>query len=101
MKDWINVWIKEPYRAPRHAKIKNDLETLQAAVCGYIETITLGNVVVIVNEEGKINDQMFNFMLMGDMIFGPAVFTGQDGDELDDCPLEDEEHFRLWLRAHS
>lgn len=100
MKNFINVWIKDPGKAPRHAKIKNDLETLQAAVGGYIETVTVSDVVIIVNEEGKLNDSQYNFDLFHDMIFGPAVFTGQDGHELDDCPIQTEEHLRMWLRAH-
>lgn len=103
MKEFINVWIKDPDRAPRHAKIRNDLEVLQQIVGGYIEVLTLVdadrgcNVLLIVNEEGKINGLERNFRLYDDIIVGPAVFTGEDVDEVDDCPIETEEELLKFL----
>ena len=49
--------------------VKNELEALQAAVGGYIESLTLipGKAVMIVNEEGVILNLIF--MILGVVIF--------------------------------
>ena len=86
--DKIKVVIKEPGKAAREIEIENTLERLQKLVGGRIETLWFAkNVWMIVNEEGKIRDLPFNFYLWDDVIVGPAIFVGSDGDELDDCPV--------------
>lgn len=73
--------------------IENTLDALQAAVDGYIETVTLipGKAVMIVNEEGLLRGMVPNpaaSMIAGTKIVGPAIVVGVDGDEFTDFPAE-------------
>jgi hypothetical protein len=65
-------------------EIDNTLEEFQKAVGGYIETVTLGEgVVLICDEEGLLKGKAYNepasIAVKG--IVGPALLTGIDGDE--------------------
>ncbi len=83
--------IKEVGQSPRVEDIKNDLATLQELVGGYIECVMIGQgVVLVVNEEGKLDGLPVNFPLGNDVIVGTAVFVadGFDGDFTD---LSDEQ----------
>lgn len=75
--------------------VDDQLKILQTTVGGYVEAITLaGDLVMWVNEEGKMNGLPFNqaatsiFMMHrggADYIVGPVVFTGgvdDDGETL-------------------
>lgn len=70
--------------------VKNELEALQAAVGGYIETIGLqGGAVMIVDEEGRLKGYSPNSLaslVAGTDIVGYALIVGADGDEFDDVP---------------
>lgn len=73
--------------------IENTLEALQAAVDGYIETVTLipGKAVMIVNEEGLLRGMAPNPIasnVANTQIVGPAVVVGVDGDEFTDIPTD-------------
>ena len=62
--------------------IDNDLESFQRLVGGYIETVPFeGDLVMIINEEGKLRELPPNFIWRGDCIVGTAVFVRVDGDE--------------------
>lgn len=76
--------VGQPVRA---LTIKNDLEDMQSLVGGYIETVQLTeNVVMVVNEEGKLHGLEPNFLLWNDYIVGDVFFCGVDGEEFADCP---------------
>lgn len=78
---------KRPGEAWKEVEIENTLEALQAEVGGYIETVTLlSDLVLIVNEEGAINDMPFNMNLCGMQLFGTILAVGVDGDEFCDVP---------------
>lgn len=73
--------------------IENTLDALQAAVDGYIETVTLipGKAVMIVNEEGLLRGMAPNLaasMIAGNKIVGPALIVGVDGEEFTDIPTD-------------
>ena len=87
MSNRINVWVKEPGKDPKNIRIDNTLEGLQAAVNGYIETVTIADdVVVICNEEGRIRNMPYNCELCGIDFVGPIVIAGFQKDEFVDCP---------------
>lgn len=76
---------KAPGSAPKTIEIDNTLEALQAAVDGYIETVTLAtDCVIICNEEGRLNDMPFNCEVCGCPFFGPLLIVGVKGDEFTD-----------------
>lgn len=87
----MRVVIKEPGKAAREIEIENTLERLQELVGGHIESVWFAkNVWMLVNEEGKLRDLPFNFYVWDDLVVGPAIFAGQDGEELADCPVSAE-----------
>ena len=78
--------IKEVGKSAKVEDIKNDLETLQGLVGGYIEAVNMGQgVCLIVNEEGKLNNLPENFPIAHGVIVGTAVFVayGKDGEFAD------------------
>ena len=78
----MKVIIKEVGKSPRIENINNDLETLKELVGGYIEVVRMGNdILLICNEEGKLNDLPPNFSTGYDVIVGTAVFVAFDGKE--------------------
>jgi hypothetical protein len=58
----IKVLVVEPKKAPYVKEIDNTLEAKQEIVGGWIEQVTLpkDNVVIICNEEGKVNHLPYN-----------------------------------------
>jgi hypothetical protein len=88
----MRVLVKEPGKDPRSMEIVNELDALQDLVGGYIEPIRMADgLVMIVNEEGKLHGLEPNFFVaaLNDMILGPAVFCGEDGEEFADINEED------------
>lgn len=79
----ILVVIKEPGQAPRLEPLfENTLEAFQAAVGGYIETVTYGrNFVIICNEEGRLKGLPFNVEIGGVGFVGTILAVGTKCDE--------------------
>ena len=84
----------------REMEVENTLEGLQQFVGGYIECIGLTKeLVLICNEEGKINGLEKNFTIgteniIIDRIVGTAIIAGYYGPEIEDCPLS----FGTWKK---
>ena len=96
----IRVLVKEPGKEAELREIPNTLEALQSAVGGYIETVTFAeDCTLVVNEEGKLQGLLPNFLFCGDLIVGTALFVGVDGEEF--CSLTDKqvETVRTLLRC--
>lgn len=90
----MKVLYKEPGKAPRSLVIPNDLKTLQDLVGGYIETVRVADsAVLIMNEEGKLRGLAPNFFLgaIEDVIVGPVVIAGTNGDEFCSLTTHDSE----------
>ena len=74
--------IKEVGKNPKVQDITNDLETLKTLVGGYIEVVRMeDNILLICNEEGKLQGLLPNFSTGYDVIVGTAVFVSFDGKE--------------------
>ena len=72
--------------------IPDDLSTLQAAVGGYIETVTIGpGLVIICDEEGRLKGYPHNCRVGGFDFVGTIIAIGFDGPELDDIGITWEE----------
>ena len=99
MKETITAWVIEPGREPEQREIRNELEEFQRLVGGYIEPIFPyeemeddgKDVVMFCNEEGKLNGLEPNFSYHGDMIVGTVVIVGTEGEDITDCPLNEDE----------
>lgn len=84
----IGVLIKEPGKKPRHVNISDSLANLQNIVGGYIETVTLASdLVVICNDEGRINGMDYNCNIAGIDFFGTIIICGAHGDEFADLQI--------------
>ena len=81
MNDRIKCLLVEPYELPKEIIIDNTLEAKQKIVGGDIECVYLQNnddVVLICNEEGKINGMKLNREIGYDIIAGPFLVVGDD-----------------------
>ena len=77
----IRCLLVEPHDLPKEIEIDNTLEAKQKIVGGYIECAYLPNdeeVVIICNEEGKINGLKLNRDIGHDIIAGPFLIVGDD-----------------------
>ena len=77
----ITVLYCEEGTLPKAMTIKDNLETKQELVKGFIEVITPfdDDVCIICNEEGKINGMLPNRALLDyDILFGPFIVVGDD-----------------------
>lgn len=81
----MKVILKEPGFPAYLADIPNELEDLQEYVGGYIEAHTLGrDLVVICNEEGRIDGLAPNCTVCGVDFVGPVIMCSPKGDEFSD-----------------
>lgn len=87
----IKVIIKRPDELIGHVcYISDSLENLQRTVGGYIETLTIlrnPDVIIIMNEDGKLDDSKYNFKIPGDQIFSDIIVCGRDGENFADVPI--------------
>ena len=91
----------EPYELPKEIEIDNTLEAKQELVGGYIECVYLPNddsVVLICNEEGKINGMKLNRYIGHDIIAGPFLILGNDYENGDFKSLTDNQILKYKMR---
>lgn len=77
----IKCLLVKPYELPEEIEIDNTLEAKQKLVGGWIEQAFLpkdDSIVLICNEEGKINGMKPNRDIGHDIIFGPFLIVGND-----------------------
>lgn len=87
--DVLTVVVKDPGYAPRFVKVKNELPDLQELVGGYIETVSLYDyLVVICNEEGRLQGMPYNCELQGIGFVGTIVLAGTFRDEFASVPYD-------------
>ena len=88
-------------KLPEVVEIPNNLKSLQELVGGYIEYCYMPNhedVVLICNEEGKINGMGPNRDIGHDIIFGPFFIVGDNPDIGENLSLT-EEQISKWSKA--
>jgi len=77
----LKALLIRPNELPIEIEIEDKLEEYQKLVGGYIETTYISNVddvVLICNDEGKINGMNPNRDIGHDIIFGPFIVIGDD-----------------------
>lgn len=98
----MRVVIIEPDKPAHITEIDNSLASMQATVEGYIEIVPAEwmpggailknrNLLLVMNEEGKLNDSKANFPLQNglDYLFGTAFVCKGEEDEM--AGLSEEE----------
>lgn len=84
----IRAMIKEPGEGWELREIDNTLKCLQMLVDGYIETVTVrDDLVLIVNEEGVLQELEPNMYACGHWLRGTIVAVGVQGEDFADCPI--------------
>ena len=81
-------------KEPEVIEFPNNLKSLQNLVGGYIEYCYLPeheDVVIICNEEGKINGMGPNRDIGHDIIFGPFLIVAENSEDGEDRSLTDEQ----------
>lgn len=90
----IKVLVVEPNKLPYQKVIQNRLRDKQQIVDGYIEYVRLledDSVVLICNEEGKINGSEYNRDIGYDIIAGTFIIARECADDGEDRSLTDEQ----------
>ncbi len=84
----IFVMIKEPGESTwERREVDNTLRTFQGLVGGYIETVTIrDDLILIVNEEGVLEDLEPNLYVRGFWLRGTIVAVGVKGEDFASCP---------------
>ena len=91
----------KPYELPEEIEIDNTLEAKQEIVGGYTECVYLPNdesVVLLCNEEGKINGMKLNRDIGHDIIAGPFLILGDDYENGDFKSLTEEQILKYKMR---
>ena len=101
----IRVLYVEPNKLPEVKIIKNELEELQKTVSygeeGLIEMVYLprdNDVILVCNEEGKINNMGANRDIGYDIIYGPFFIAADDKDSGEFKSLSDEQILKYKMR---
>ena len=102
----IKCLLVKPYELPQEIEIDNTLEAKQKLVGGWIEQAFLpkdDSVVLICNEEGKINGMKANRDIGHDIIFGPFLIVGNDFENGGYKSLTDEQilNYKIRFDKHS
>ena len=102
----IKCLLVKPYELPQEIEIDNTLEAKQKLVGGWIEQAFLpkdDSVVLICNEEGKINGMKANRDIGHDIIFGPFLIVGNDFENAGYKSLTDEQilNYKIRFDKHS
>ena len=97
----IKCLLVKPYELPQEIEIDNTLEAKQKLVGGWIEQAFLpkdDSVVLICNEEGKINGMKANRDIGHDIIAGPFLIVGDDYENGDFKSLSEDQILRYKMR---
>ena len=102
----IKCLLVRPYELPEEIEIDNTLEAKQKLVGGYIEQAFLpkdDSIVLICNEEGKINGMKPNRDIGHDIIFGPFLIVGNDYENGGYKSLTSEQilNYKIRFNKHS
>lgn len=77
----IRVLFKEVGKPPEEMVIDNTLEALQGLVQGNIEVVHFGDLLMIVNEDGKFLEIEPHIAFPADVVVGNVVVLGEDGED--------------------
>ena len=101
IEDKLRCLLVKPNELPEVIEIDNTLEAKQELVGGYIECVYLpndDNVVLICNEEGKINGMKLNRDIGHDIIAGPFLIVGDDYENGDFKSLTEDQILKYKMR---
>ncbi|WP_373099341.1 DUF3846 domain-containing protein [Faecalibacterium prausnitzii] len=98
----IKVLALLPMELPKEIELNNTLEAMQNFVGGLIECITLSEVTLVCNDEGKLLNLTPNRLLWNgaDYLAGPGFIAGTDGEgNLASLPPQEMNYYAKKFRA--
>lgn len=103
MAEKIHVMVKEPGEKWQRREVDNTLRTFQGLVGGHIETVTVtpDRLVLIVNEEGKLQELPENVLFRNDWLVGTVVAVGVAGEDFASCPLVTDWQMKITMGVES
>lgn len=90
---------KKPGCEPEIIEVDNTLAALQQEVGGYIETVSIADVVIICNEEGRLCGLPYNCRFVGVDFIGTILVVGRDRDEF--CGVPEADFLMYHLREET
>jgi hypothetical protein len=86
---------------PEIREIQNELHELKSIVGGYIEVVEISpNVVMVCNEEGKLQNLQPNLIIFPyDIIVGDVFFVRTLGEDFTDLSDTDIASLRMFIRS--
>ena len=91
-KEKIRIVLKKVSKEPKVMNIENSLESKQKLVNGLIEVVPVtDDILLICNEEGKLENLVPNLVFDHDFIAGDCFFIGDDYENGDFKSLTDEQ----------
>lgn len=83
----MKILVKPVGEMPYITDVKDDLDTYQFIVGGYIECVYLDGCVLVCDEEGKLKHKPINvYTPWNDPIVGTFFVCGVDGEDFSDIP---------------
>lgn len=83
---------KQPGEGWKVIEIQNELEPLQRAVGGHLESVSLwADACILCNEEGRIKGMPYNTTICGVSFVEPILIVGTAGEDFSDL-TEQQEH---------
>ena len=96
-KKTVTVMRKRPGCVPEFIEIPETLEAYQAEVGGYIEMVRVtSDLVILCNEEGKLQGLPRNCRLFGETFVGTLLFVGTRGEHFADVPMNERTAKRMF-----
>lgn len=80
----MKIIVKKPNKPLEVREVEElTLELMQQIVGGYIEVLNIGNqMLIVMDEEGKLKQSEFNFTAGKHVIVGTIFFCSEDGVEM-------------------
>ena len=86
---------KRPGEAWEVVEVANELEALQQAVGGYLESVTFAeDACILCDEEGRLKGKQYNTTVCGVPFVGTILIVGTSGEEFADLTEEQERDLR-------
>lgn len=106
MKEVITIQtivVMEPRKRPKIRQVEDlSLKVMQQIVEGYIQVVDMGdNILLVCNEEGKLQNKLGNFPLGDDIIVGTVLFCCGFGEEMIGLTSDQTETILNWFNTRS
>ncbi len=94
----MKIIVKHPGNKPHVEEVEDDLKTYQNIVGGYIEIVHIdGDILLVCNEEGKLEGLPYNFYMGDDIIVGTVFFVGRDMEDFRSLTDDEAEQVIGWF----